>query len=279
MQGTNGFFVGLIGLAAVVGTGLGCGNQVVVSQEIEEVSGDYLETSQEGKPDLSEAEQAIVEKTNEYRQEQGLEALTENERLNETASYFAAYMASTSTYGHNADGNRPADRASYFDYDFCIISENIAMQLDERGFTTQELGNGFFEGWLNSKEHHEAMVDPAVTETGVAVAHNSESGRYFAVQMFGRPKSKAIRFQVINRSGEQQSYTVSNQANGEADKEYTIPPRGIRTHLRCRPTVLDWGWTDEQEKLEGKSGTAFTIEQMGDDLEIEEGEMNQRAAG
>jgi len=33
-----------------------------------------------------------------------------NSKLTETAEYFAKYMAQTNKYGHNADGNQPADR-------------------------------------------------------------------------------------------------------------------------------------------------------------------------
>ncbi len=32
------------------------------------------------------------------------------------------------------------------------------------------------------------MLAPEVTETGVAVARSGKTGRYYAVQMFGRPR-------------------------------------------------------------------------------------------
>ena len=44
------------------------------------------------------------------------------------------------------------------------------------------------------------MLDADATETGISVARSEHTGYYYAVQMFGRPKSDAIEFQISNRS-------------------------------------------------------------------------------
>src|SRR2546423_1438495 len=68
----------------------------------------------------------IVRRTNDFRRDQGREAVAVNGKLAETAAYFAGYMARTDTYGHTADGKRPAQRATAHGYDYCIVLENIA---------------------------------------------------------------------------------------------------------------------------------------------------------
>ena len=75
------------------------------------------------------------------------------------------------------------------------------------------------------------MLEPDATETGVAVARNPESGYFFAVQMFGRPKSLAIEFRIANRSGETVRYRVDDQT-------FDLPPRYTRTHQTCRTSEV-----------------------------------------
>ena len=40
------------------------------------------------------------------------------------------------------------------------------------------------------------MLDPAVTETGVGVARSERTGDYYGVQMFGRPTTEMMEFQI-----------------------------------------------------------------------------------
>jgi hypothetical protein len=75
------------------------------------------------------------------------------------------------------------------------------------------------------------MLDPDVTETGVAVAHSAQSGHFYAVQMFGRPKSRAIEIRITNRSDTTIEYDVG-------EDRFSLPPSYIRTHERCRPTEV-----------------------------------------
>lgn len=68
-----------------------------------------MESPAEG-PDLSEAQQVILEKTNVFRREHDLPPVEVNDQLEQTAAYFAAFMARTGEYGHTADGNQPSER-------------------------------------------------------------------------------------------------------------------------------------------------------------------------
>jgi len=199
-------------------------------------------------PDLAQATKLIIDSTNAFRKEEGRSPVTVNAKLTETARSFADFIARTNKYGHNADGNRPADRAKKHGYDYCIVLENIAYQYNSRGFTTQELARGFFEGWKNSPGHRRNMLDPDVTETGVAITHSEKSGYYYAVQMFGRPKSLAIEFRLSNQADAPIEYKIASQS-------FTLQPNYIRTHTRCRPEEVTIQLPGETEGAKGQTRT------------------------
>ena len=209
-------------------------------------------------PDLKQAAQLIVKKTNAFRREHGHSAVTVNSDLTDAAQYFADFMARTDKYGHRADGKRPADRAENHGYDYCIVLENIAYQYSSRGFRTKPLARKFEKGWEQSPGHRKNMLDPDVTETGVAISQSDKTGHYYAVQMFGRPKSKQIEFEIENKSGEEVTYQIQ-------DREFSLPPRYTRTHSRCRPTelVFDFG-NDKSKSVSPQDGDHLTIKNSQD---------------
>jgi uncharacterized protein YkwD len=182
-------------------------------------------------PDLDAAARQIVERTNQFRKDQQRPPVTVNPQLTATARDFAAWMASTDFYGHEADGRQPWDRAKAHGYDYCEVAENIAYAWRTNGFSTEELVTQFVEGWEKSPGHRKNMLDPDVTETGVAIARSADTGLYYAVQLFGRPKSLRIQFRVTNRAGAAVKYKI-------ADKTYELPPRVVMTHELCRPSEV-----------------------------------------
>lgn len=208
------------------------GAQTVEQREGETLEGPKRKADAQGEsPGLSKTSALIIEQTNEFRKKQGLEPVEKNTALTKAARYFADYMARTDEYGHQADDKTPAQRAKNHGYDYCIVLENIAWQYRSTGFAARELAEEFFQGWKNSPEHRKNMLHPAVTETGVAVARSSDTGKYYAVQMFGRPESQAIDFKVTNRAGSEIRYRIG-------EKTYPLPPRYTRTHHRCQPADL-----------------------------------------
>src|SRR5262249_9652313 len=155
----------------------------------------------------------------------------------------------TNKFSHEADGNNPEDRATLHDYQYCIVAENIAWQMRSTGFTTNELARVFIDSWENSPPHRENMLDPDVTEIGVAIAYSPRTHRYYAVQEFGRPKSDAIRFKVTNHTASTIQYTIgpaTRDKNGP--QSFDIAPRSTMTHTRCRPATIDWAWTDKNDR-------------------------------
>ncbi|MEQ8848513.1 MAG: CAP domain-containing protein [Botrimarina sp.] len=209
----------------------------------------------------------VVRQTNELRRSEGLEELATDDRLAEAAQRFADYMARTDRYGHQADGQRAAQRVREEGYDYCLVLENIGYGFDPDGYSSGELTSTFFDGWKNSPGHRENMLDPAVTETVVAVARSDKTAHWYAVQLFGRPKSAAIEFRVENDSEAEVSYTVGENA-------FDLPPRYAREHLRCRPVdlVFDLGGDDSAERtLEAEAGASYVIsgEGQGGGLRVE----------
>ena len=129
----------------------------------------------------------MVDRTNDFRRQQGLEPVRRDEVLGRSARYFANFMAKTDKYDHTADGNEPAARAKVRGYDYCLVSENISYQYSSADFATAELARRYVEGWKDSPGHRKNMLEPAALHTAIAVAKSPESGRYYAVQLFGRP--------------------------------------------------------------------------------------------
>ena len=69
------------------------------------------------------------------------------------------------------------------------------------------------------------LLAPAM-HIGTGVAHNAGSGHYYAVQLFGRPSSAAIRFEVANGADVDLRYEVDREA-------FDLAPHVTRTHTRC----------------------------------------------
>lgn len=208
------------------------------------------ESPNAAKADLDQVAALIIQHTNDLRREQGRKEVQRNGQLTDTARYFADYMASHDKYGHFADDNSPAGRARKHGYAYCLLNENIAYAFNSAGFGTRELAEELVEGWKKSPGHRKNMLDPDVTETGVAVAHSSKTGYYYAVQMFGRPVSQRLQFRITNKADRAVEYRVGEQT-------YSLPPRYTRTHQQCRPSELTLQPPRDSDK--GTQGTPQTI--------------------
>lgn len=222
-------------------------------EEIEIIKPSATDPTTLGKADVAQVAKMIVDQTNVFRRNQDLKPVQPDSQLNKAAEYFASWMAKEDKYGHTADGNRPAQRAKKFGYQYCIVLENIAYQYRTSDFATGELAGRFVQGWKDSPGHRENMLDPDVTETGVAVAQSKESGYYYAVQMFGRPQSQQIEFSLFNRSKTTVEYAIGK-------KQFSLPPRYRRTHTRCRPPEVSFSGSGLNEKLQPANGSRYVIE-------------------
>jgi uncharacterized protein YkwD len=234
-------------------------------------------STEPGDRDFTAAVEQIVSQTQEFRQQHDLGNVEINPQLTQTAEYFAQYMAETGEYGHVADGRRPSERAKAHDYAYCLISENIGYIYSSEEMRDDDIASRFVQGWKDSPEHRENMLQQAVTEIGVAVAQSAESGYFFAVQMFGRPESAAIRFEITNQS----EHTVIYRTGG---REFELPPRYTRTHKRCRTGEItfigDESAQQPEQTLEPRPDEKLMI--VSSDAggwEIERQESEQTSAG
>jgi uncharacterized protein YkwD len=188
-------------------------------------------TAKPGTLDLQEVTRQIVAATNKFRREQGQKELKVNPELTRAAQYFADFMARTDKYSHTADGKEPWERGAMYGYDYCVFLENIAWAFKSDGYTAEQLARTFMKGWEKSPPHRKNLLDADVSEIGVAVAHSSKSGKYYAVQDFGRPKSQEITLRITNATDAAVQYSVDGQSR-------SVEPRYTVTHSRCRPPEL-----------------------------------------
>jgi uncharacterized protein YkwD len=250
----SGIVVCVLGLGAWFPT-------AAAGQSVHEGGSDKVAPAPENETslDLARVLKRITSATNEYRKQSKLRELKTNEKLTKAAQSFADFMAQTDKYGHTADGRQPWERAAKYGYTYCVFAENIAYQYNSAGFTTLQLASRFVTGWKESPPHRKNMLDPDLEEIGVGVAHSKTTGRYYAVQDFGRPKSSEIVFKITNQTDTPVRYTVD-------DKAFTLQPRYTQTHERCRPPKLALAKVDEKQTteqtskpLQPRNGDAYAI--------------------
>jgi uncharacterized protein YkwD len=209
--------------------------------------------------DLGRTAAIVVDQTNAYRKQQDLPQVKNNPQLQKAADYFARYLADRELekdedgLDHEADGQTPAERTEQFGYEYCLVLENIAMYPSRQSYTEQSLADSLAQGWQRSEHHRENLLDPDVLDTAVAIAQSKETGRYYAVQMFGRPESARIEFSISNKAESDATYKVNGRA-------FTVKAGVTRTHTSCRPPSLlvDLG-EDRQKSLQPKAGDVFAV--------------------
>ena len=217
-------------------------------------------------PDIAVAETAIIEMTNSVRQREKLLPVASHKALTAAARAYAAYLAKTNKFAHDADGHQPSDRASASGYEHCQIAENLALSSDSRGYDARVLATHTVEGWLNSPGHRANLLAPGVTDIGVAVARVPDKDpKYVMVEMFGRPRALASQFQVSNATKGPVQYALS----GEAE---TIDPGMGITHTVCNSKTITFqkaGSKPLSQQFEAKNGQVYTIRQKAGAVTVE----------
>ncbi len=198
-----------------------------------------------------------MEETNAFRRVEHLVPVAREAHLEAAAREFAVFMARTGKFDHDADGRTPSERARAHGYDICLIAENIAYEYSSADFHTEDLARRFVQGWKDSPGHRRNMLKAGATDIGVAVARSNANGapRYYAVQLFGRPRSAAIEFRVVNSSGVAVRYRV-------ADRAFVLEPRQVRTHRECTHETLAFSLRGANE-FTPRGGERFVVDNRG----------------
>lgn len=140
-----------------------------------------------GETDADTVREEIIRLTNALREENGLPALSQDEKLMEAAQVRAEEMAATGVYSHvRPDGTK---RSTVTDCPY--TTENIhrisVQRAPEGGKTLAETA---VADWAASQVHLEAMLDGKRSSTGVGVAKGVDpaTGResWYCVQWFLR---------------------------------------------------------------------------------------------
>ena len=211
------------------------------------------------------AAREILSQSNAFRRSEGLPALAADRLLNAAAQAFADHMARTDHYGHQADGREPAQRAQAQGYDYCMVAENIGMVYSSAGFDTPELTTRLVQGWIDSPGHRHNLLAQEATDIGIGLAQSPRSGRYYAVQMFGRPARLKLIFSLSNRSRTPVSYLLDEQ-------RYSLPPGMTRTHEQCSAPALSLNLPGDEQAMALKpaNGSQFRIEANGRGVRVTE---------
>lgn len=241
------------------------GHPAAYGQTGTEVHSDTAETgaatlaASKNVPDLARVKRLILQATNKFRASQGRGELKENEALDRAAQGFAEYMARTDRFGHTVDGKQPWERVTAAGYQYSIVLENIAWEYNSAGFSAEQLARAFVRGWENSPPHRKNLLDPDVRDLGVGVARSAKTGRWYAVQDFGRPRSEMVEFRISNRTDAPVNYAVDG-------KSFTAEPNYTITHQRARPPELRFQWPEgaavapaAREPFHPGSGSRFEI--------------------
>lgn len=211
-------------------------------------------------PDLPQTEIAIVALTNAFRQESKLGRVVPSKELAAAARWFAEYLARTDKFAHEADGREPQQRAAAHGYKYCMVAENLARNLDSRGYTAQRLAAEVVEGWKNSPPHRKNLVEADATEIGVSVVRAPDRHpKFVSVQMFGRQEASKVTFSITNTAQVPVSYTLGQEA-------HVVEPRMIVTHEFCASGKISFdragNWLTGSSigaSFEPQNGVSFTL--------------------
>ncbi len=133
-------------------------------------------------PEISKAEQELIDLTNKERAKEKLPALKPNALLFKSARGHSADMAKKGELEHKLDGKNVADRADTVGYRFEDIGENIAV-------TDNETPAAIVKLWMGSEGHRANILNKDFVDVGIGVVKNDKGDTYYT-QVFGAPKKK-----------------------------------------------------------------------------------------
>ena len=131
--------------------------------------------------DVDAMKQSIVDRTNALRKENGIAALTTNDKLMQAAQVRADEMAASGAYSHT----RPDGRKYTTVTDCKYVGENIQL-IGEWQMSNTSLPAAAIDGWQNSAAHLENMLNTRYGEIGIGLSQGTVMGEpyWYCVQLF-----------------------------------------------------------------------------------------------
>lgn len=132
---------------------------------------------------------ALLDSTNQERQQQGLATLGYNEELAEAASAKARDMIARDYWSHNTpEGDAPWNFIDQTSYAYQKAGENLAFGFRDSQSTVT--------AWMNSPGHRANILDPSFQEVGFGFAdsdnYTSKGPTTVVVAMYGRPLKSVV---------------------------------------------------------------------------------------
>ena len=128
---------------------------------------------------FSEFQKKVIELVNSERANAGLNALSENNELNNVATLKSEDMVKLNYFSHTSPTyGSPFEMLTQFNIKYTAAGENIAYGQP----TPEEVMNG----WMNSPGHRANILNTNFTQIGVGIAQKA-NGQYVWTQEFTRP--------------------------------------------------------------------------------------------
>lgn len=176
-----------------------------------------------------------IQLTNDYRQENGLQPLKQNDKLTKAANEKLKSMIKEGYFSHTSPGGKDAGNfiaeSGYSTPEGGTkVGENLSRAYNDNWDTMEE--------WKKSESHNANLINPNYTEIGMAEAMGEWEGKpaMFIVQMFAEPiRSAPTLFQSIN---EQVDKILKEQSGKESFFKKAsmslkiIPLTGIDTKVK-----------------------------------------------
>ncbi|HEY9600511.1 MAG TPA: CAP domain-containing protein [Allocoleopsis sp.] len=131
-------------------------------------------------PATAKMEAAVRQRINEIREQKGLNALENNEKLAQVARNYSQQMARDNFFSHTgSDGSTLATRVRAGRIFYWVVGENL--------FKSRNIAEPVpvaVQGWMKSPGHRENILRPIFTQTGVGVWKTGST--YYITQLFMR---------------------------------------------------------------------------------------------
>ena len=132
--------------------------------------------------DVDAMKQDIVDRTNALRKENGIAALTANDKLMQAAQVRADEMAAHTAYSHTRPDGQKFNTITNCPY----MAENIH-RIADWTLSEQTLAEQAVADWNASTTHHKNMLNPKLSEIGIGLARGvNDNGNpcWYCVQLF-----------------------------------------------------------------------------------------------